>query len=254
MDGERPLSERAVESSGIVRGRDLVREYEWGTSGLFRGESSPVVRAVDGVSIEVHAGELVGIAGPSGSGKSTLLHLLGGLDVPTAGTVTLAGTDTSDHGERGRARLRLDHVGIVFQRFHLLSALSARGNVALPLVELGEPKSRRRERATELLEAVDLGDRVTHRPGRLSGGEQQRVAIARALATEPDLVVADEPTGELDSETSGRVLDTLSEVADDRAVVLASHDEQTLAVCDRIVPLRDGNRTDDERGHGRADR
>jgi putative ABC transport system ATP-binding protein len=254
MRTDRTVPEDPAESPVIVRGEGLVREYDWGTTGLFGDDSSPAVRAVDGVSIAVREGELVGIAGPSGSGKSTLLHLLAGLAVPTAGTVTLAGAATADYGERGRARLRLEHVGIVFQRFHLLPALSARANVALPLVELGEPKSRRRERATELLEAVGLGDRVTHRPGRLSGGEQQRVAIARSLATEPDLVVADEPTGELDTETSDRVLARLSDVADDRAVVLASHDEQALAVCDRRVPLRDGSRTDGESDTARADR
>jgi len=249
MEGD--ISDETFDSSVIVRGRDLVREYEWGGTRLFGGDSSPSVRAVDGVSIDVESGELVGITGPSGSGKSTLLHLLGGLDIPTTGTVTIAGMDTSDLGERGRTRLRLEHVGIVFQRFHLLPALSARANVALPLVELGESKSRRRERATELLEAVGLGDRVAHKPGRLSGGEQQRVAIARSLATEPDLVVADEPTGELDSATSDRVLATLGDVADDRAVVLASHDPRALAVCDRQVPLRDGTRTSGEHSHGR---
>lgn len=219
MRTDRTVPEDPAESSVIVRGEGLVREYDWGTTGLFGDDSSPAVRAVDGVSIAVREGELVGIAGPSGSGKSTLLHLLAGLAVPTAGTVTLAGADTADYGERGRARLRLEHVGIVFQRFHLLPALSARANVALPLVELGEPKSRRRERATE-----------------------------------PDLVVADEPTGELDTETSDRVLARLSDVADDCAVVLASHDEQALAVCDRRVPLRDGSRTDGEYDTARADR
>ena len=254
MDGEAAVPAEASESTVIVRGRDLVREYEWGTTGLLGDDAPPAVRAVDGVSITVRRGEMVGIEGPSGSGKSTLLHLLAGLDLPTAGTVTLAGTDTADYGERGRARLRLEYVGIVFQRFHLLPALSARANVALPLVELGMSKSRRRERATELLEAVGLGDRITHRPGRLSGGEQQRVAIARSLATEPDLVVADEPTGELDSETGKRVLDALSDVADDRAVVLASHDEQALAVSDRRVPLRDGQQADGERDTDGAER
>jgi len=247
MDASTAVAAERSDSSTVVSGRDLVREYSRGSSGLFGGDSSPSVRAVDGVSIDIGAGEIVGIAGPSGSGKSTLLHLLAGLDVPTGGTVTLAGENIADYGERGRARLRLEHVGIVFQRFHLLPALSARANVALPLVELGNSKSQRRERATELLEAVGLGDRITHRPGQLSGGEQQRVAIARSLATEPDLVVADEPTGELDSETSARVLEALTSVADDRAVVLASHDEQALEVCDRRIPLRDGKRVSPRR-------
>ncbi|WP_436932804.1 ABC transporter ATP-binding protein [Halosimplex halobium] len=242
MDGSELGTDGRQEADAVVRGVDLVREYSRGGSGLFGGDSTPAVRAVDGVSITVRAGEFVGIAGPSGSGKSTLLHLLAGLEVPSSGTVTLAGENVADYGERGRARLRLDHVGIVFQRFHLLPALSARANVALPLVELGYSKSNRRDRATELLDAVGLGDRLTHKPGQLSGGEQQRVAIARALATEPDLVVADEPTGELDSETSERVLSVLADLAEDRAVVLASHDRQALEVCDRQVSLHDGRR------------
>lgn len=222
-----------------VRATDVVREHARGSGGFLRGDP-PTIRALDGVSLSVDRGEIVGVAGPSGSGKSTLLHLLAGLDVPTDGTVTLAGEDTSSLSERGRAKLRLDHVGIVFQRFHLLPALSARANVALPLVERGQGKRTRRQRAAELLDAVGLGDRADHRPGQLSGGEQQRVAIARALATEPGLIVADEPTGELDVETGARVLDVLADVATDRAVVLASHDRQALEVCDRVVQLRDG--------------
>lgn len=222
-----------------VRATDVVREHTRGSGGLFRS-NPPTIRALDGVSIGVERGEIVGIAGPSGSGKSTLLHLLAGLDVPTEGSVTLAGEDTHTLSKRQRAKLRLDRVGIVFQRFHLLPALSARANVALPLVERGIGKRTRRDRATELLEAVDLGDRIDHRPGQLSGGEQQRVAIARALSTEPDLIVADEPTGELDVDTGRKVLEVLSTVAEDRAVVLASHDRQALEFCDRVVHLRDG--------------
>jgi putative ABC transport system ATP-binding protein len=139
----------------------------------------------------------------------------------------------------------LDHVGIVFQHFHLLESLSARANVAIPLVELGKSKQVRRERATELLEAIGLGDRITHRPAQLSGGEQQRVAIARALVTEPDLLIADEPTGELDTQTGKQVLTRLREVASElnTAVVIASHDEPTLAIVDRLVRMRDGQIT-----------
>ncbi len=226
----------------VVSGTELVREYTRGGGSLFGTDSTPTVRAVDEVSLSVHGGELVGIAGPSGSGKSTLLHLLAGLELPSSGTLMLAGENIADYNERGRARLRLKHVGIIFQRFHLLPALSARANVAVPLVELGISKQNRRDQATELLEAVGLGDRITHRPGQLSGGEQQRVAIARALATEPDLIIADEPTGELDSETSEQVLDVLTNVANDQGVVLASHDQQALAVCDRVITLQDGQR------------
>lgn len=215
------------------------REYSRG--GRLRGGlGGPAVRALDGVSLSVRAGETVGIAGPSGSGKTTLLHLLAALETPTSGTVRLAGTDTAAVSERERAQLRLEHVGIVFQRFHLLPALSARANVALPLVELGLGKADRRERAENLLDRVGLGDRVTHRPGELSGGERQRVAMARALATDPDLVVADEPTGELDTTTSERVLDLLGSLDDETAVVIASHDEQALDRADRRLNLRDG--------------
>ncbi|WP_435196342.1 ABC transporter ATP-binding protein [Natronomonas sp. EA1] len=209
-----------------------------------RGRGAPTVVALDEVSLAIDAGELVGITGASGSGKSTLLHLLAGLDTPDSGRVTIAGHDVGARSERARARIRLDHVGIVFQRFHLLPALSARANVALPLVEQGVPKAERRERATALLDRVGLGDRTDHRPGELSGGEQQRVAIARALATEPELLIADEPTGELDSETGARVIDLLGELASDRAVVVASHDDAVVAAADRVLELRDGRRTD----------
>jgi len=221
-----------------VSGEDLVREYTRG-QGRF-GSDGPTVRALDGVTVSIARGELVGVAGPSGSGKSTLLHLLAALDTPTSGTVTLAGEDVSDLGAGERTRLRLEHVGVVFQRFHLLPALSARANVALPLVERGVGRGDRRERARARLEAVGLADRTGHKPGQLSGGEQQRVALARALVTGPDLVVADEPTGELDAATGERVLSALAAVAEDRAVVVASHDEQALAACDRVLRLRDG--------------
>ncbi len=230
--------ETEVSADAVVTGDDLVHEYTRGKGRLT--SDGPTVRALDGVSVSIARDEVVGIAGPSGSGKSTLLHLLAALETPTSGTVRLGGEDVSEYGKRGRARLRLDHVGVVFQRFHLLPALSARANVALPLVEQGVSKGTRRERASARLEAVGLGDRASHNPGQLSGGEQQRVATARALVTEPDLVVADEPTGELDAATSDQVLSALAAVAEDRAVVVASHDEQALAACDRVLRLRDG--------------
>jgi putative ABC transport system ATP-binding protein len=226
----------------VVACRDVTREYTRGRGEgwLSRGTSRPTVTALGGVSLAVERGEFVGIAGPSGSGKSTLLHLLAALDTPTSGRVTIDGTDTASLSARERTRLRLDSVGIVFQRFHLLPALTARSNVAVPLVELGYPKRDRRDRAAELLAEVGLADRMDHRPGALSGGEQQRVAVARALATDPDLLVADEPTGELDTATGDRVLDLFAEVATDRAVVVASHDARALDRADRVVHLRDG--------------
>jgi putative ABC transport system ATP-binding protein len=155
------------------------------------------------------------------------------------------GERTDTLTERGRARLRLRRIGIVFQRFHLLPSLSARSNVALPLVERGIGRRERRERSEALLARVGLAARVEHRPGELSGGEQQRVAVARALICDPALVVADEPTGELDSATGARVLDLLSEVAANRAVVVASHDDRVVERADRVVRLQDGRRVED---------
>lgn len=234
----------------VIRCHSVTREYRrnTGRSGLFRrGRTTPPVVAVSDVSLEVYPGEFVGISGPSGSGKSTLLHLLAGLDTPTAGGIEIAGTRVRELSERERARLRLDHVGIVFQRFYLLPALSARGNVALPLIEQGVGKRARRERATELLESVGLGDRLDHQPGELSGGEQQRVAIARALATDPDLLLADEPTGEVDSDTGAQLIELFGQFAEDRAVVVASHDEEILVAADRVVRLLDGRVVDDGR-------
>lgn len=201
--------------------------------------------ALDEISLSVDHGEILGIKGPSGSGKSTLLHLLGALDTPTSGEVCITGQSTTSLSANERARVRLDSIGIVFQRFYLLSALPAISNVALPLVEHGLPKRDRHDRASAALHRVGLAQRQTHTPGELSGGEQQRVAIARALVTNPDLLIADEPTGELDTTTGERILELFEEAAaDGTAVVLASHDEPTLAIADRVLELRDGVRVD----------
>ncbi|MXV64357.1 ATP-binding cassette domain-containing protein [Natronorubrum sp. JWXQ-INN-674] len=230
-DGGGPTA--AVRLEGIT--------HEYGASGG-RGRSSGdrTVTALQDVSFDIQAGDIVGLEGPSGSGKSTILHAVTGLLVPTAGTVELLGTDLTELSDRKRTRIRRRHVGIVFQRFHLLPSLSARANVALPLVQAGIPRSTRRERAETLLEQVGLGDRSTHLPGELSGGERQRVAIARALVTDPDIIVADEPTGELDTATGDDVLDLLTDIGRERAVLVASHDDATLSVADRVVTLRDG--------------
>jgi putative ABC transport system ATP-binding protein len=225
----------------VVQCTKITRQYTRGSKSWFgTSDDQPTVTALNDISVSIHPGEFVGIAGPSGSGKSTLLHLLAGLDTPTAGTVNLAGTETTRLSERKRAQIRLANVGIVFQHFHLLPSLSARGNVALPLIEQGVGRRTRRKRASELLERVGLGDRIGHKPGELSGGEQQRVAIARALVTNPELLIADEPTGELDTATGERVLEVLSQTAADKAVVVASHDENVLAKTDRVIRLRDG--------------
>lgn len=223
--------------SPLIACEGVTREYR-------RNADAPVVTALDGVSLSVTAGEFVAVVGASGSGKSTLLHLLAALDTPTAGSVTIDGTDIGAVGGRTRTRLRRDSVGVVFQRMHLFPALSARGNVALPLVEAGVGARDRHEHAARRLERVGLGDRVDHRPGELSGGERQRVAIARALVRDPAVVVADEPTGELDTETGAQVLELFHEAATDRAVVVATHDQQVADAADRIIELRDGRRVD----------
>lgn len=249
MAGSAASQSNTPSPPAVVTATDVTKTYTRGTepgrlSRALGRSDPPTVQAIDSVSLAVPEGEIVGLAGPSGSGKSTLLHLLAGLEQPTTGTVSFRETDLGTLSARKRTRHRLKHIGIVFQRFHLLDSLSARANVALPLVELGIRKQERRQQATELLERVGLGDRVTHRPGELSGGEQQRVAIARALVTDPTLVVADEPTGELDTEAGRNVLREFEAVAEDRAVVLASHDRETLEICDQVVHLRDGAVTD----------
>ncbi|WP_049897028.1 ABC transporter ATP-binding protein [Natrialba chahannaoensis] len=235
--------------SPVVYATDVTKVYTRGSGpgrvGKLLGRPEPPsVTALDKISVAIDAGEIVGLAGPSGSGKSTLLHLLAGLETPTAGTVQFQDQDLETLSRRERIRLRLEHVGIIFQHFHLVDSLSARANVSLPLVELGMGTRKRRERSEALLTRVGLEDRISHRPGELSGGEQQRVAIARALATDPTLIIADEPTGELDTETGQRVLEEFKRIATDRAVVLASHDQPTLEIADRIVQLRDGTRVE----------
>jgi len=234
----------------LVSCRNVSRTYTRGHNGsqrFGRGSSNekPTVTALDDVDLNVSSGEILGIKGPSGSGKSTLLHLLAALDTPSSGTVSIDGQSTTALSSTERARLRLNTIGIVFQRFHLLSALPTISNVALPLVEAGLPKSERRDIATATLHRVGLGQRQAHTPGELSGGEQQRVAIARALVTNPALLVADEPTGELDTTTGARILDLFEDAADNgTGVVIASHDEPTLAIADRVIELRDGARVD----------
>lgn len=242
-------------SDPVIIGDSLSKVYTRGSTtntSRFRpwrssGSDTPTVTALDDVSITVQPGEIVGLAGPSGSGKSTLLHVLAGLEHPDTGTVVFDGTNLASLSPQALRAHRLHNVGIIFQRFNLLEAFSARTNVALPLLEIGLSKRERRERATAVLERVGLGDRLGHKPGQLSGGEQQRVAIARALVTEPPLIVADEPTGELDSDAGDRVLAELESVATDRAVIVASHDRRTLEAADRLIRLRDGRRLEVDR-------
>jgi putative ABC transport system ATP-binding protein len=206
------------------------------------GEGETTVRALDRVDIEVDRGQMVAIMGPSGSGKSTLLHLLGALDTPSSGEILLAGERYDGLGEGGLTKLRRDKIGFVFQFFNLLPALSAEENVLLPALIAGRRDEAMRERARVLLDRVGLSARANHVPGELSGGEQQRTSIARALLTEPEIVLADEPTGNLDTRSSQGVLDLLGELNRDerQTLVLVTHDPAAAAAAGRVIFLRDG--------------
>jgi putative ABC transport system ATP-binding protein len=206
------------------------------------------VEAVRGVSLRVAAGEFVAVMGPSGSGKSTLLHLLGALDTPTTGRALFRGRDLQTMSDRQRSLLRRERIGFVFQAFNLLPTLTAAENVALPLLLAGTRRAAAAKRAEAALERVGLGERAGHFPEELSGGEMQRVAVARALVTEPEAVLCDEPTGNLDSANSREVLALLRSLPDGgrRAVVMVTHDAAAAAVGDRLVRIRDG-RIDSEK-------
>jgi len=218
--------------SAIVELREVTRRFAVGHR---------AVDALRGVSLAVRAGEYVAITGPSGSGKSTLLALMGGLDAPTTGTVRFEGNDLAALGERARTRLRLERIGFVFQRFHLLPVLTALENVELPLAEAGIGRAERRTRAGDLLEYVGLGERIDHRATELSGGEMQRVAIARALANRPALILADAPTGELDEATGEGILALFRRLHDDgTTLVVVTHEERLAREAARRVTMRDG--------------
>jgi putative ABC transport system ATP-binding protein len=217
----------------ILEARDLVKRYPV-------GEGS--VEALRGVSLTVEEGEFVAIMGSSGSGKSTMLHLLGGLDLPTAGEVVIDGIGISALDEEQRTLTRRAKTGFVFQYFNLIPLLSVAENVALPFLIAGDPLGRHRARVDELLGLVGLADKGEHRPDQLSAGEQQRVALARALATAPAILLADEPTGNLDYTTGSEILDLLWDSADrlGQTIVLVTHDARAAAYADRVLVVRDG--------------
>ena len=214
----------------------------------YYGREPAVVRAVDGVDLAVASGETVAVMGPSGCGKSTLLHLLGGLDRPTAGQVWLAGERIDQLSERGLARRRRDGIGFVFQAFHLMEELTAVENVELPALLAGRSPRAARRRATGLLDQVGLADRARHLPSALSGGQRQRVAIARARANDPALLLADEPTGNLDSEATLDVLRLFESLhAAGQTLVIVTHDARIAATADRLISMRDGEFIDETR-------
>jgi putative ABC transport system ATP-binding protein len=217
--------------ASVVAAHDVTRRY---------GEDATAVEALRGVSLEVRTGELVAVMGPSGSGKSTLMHIMAGLDTPTTGSVVIAGSEITGMDDTTLTQLRRDHIGFVFQFFNLLPMLSAEENIVLPLTIAGErPDCAWLE---ELLSRTGLAPRRRHRPAELSGGEQQRVAIAHALVTRPTILFADEPTGNLDSKTSGEILDLLSMSASDyqQTIVMVTHDPRGASIADRILLLEDG--------------
>ncbi len=221
-----------LQTTAVVTARDLVRRY---------GEGDAAVDALRGVSVDIDQGRLTAVMGPSGSGKSTLMHILAGLDQPTSGEVHVAGVDVTSLDDAELTKLRRDHIGFIFQFFNLLPMLTAAENIALPLKLAGGTPDP--EWLAELVATVGLGDRLTHRPSELSGGQQQRVAVARALVSRPSVMFADEPTGNLDSTTSGEILSLLRDSVDTlgQTTVMVTHDAHAAAIADRVLFLADGD-------------
>ncbi|WEV24932.1 ABC transporter ATP-binding protein [Streptomyces sp. 71268] len=237
------MSEQTLQRADMVRVRDLRRTY---------GSGPAAVHALRGVSFDVPRGELVALKGRSGSGKTTLLNLIGGLDTPDAGEILVDDTDVVGLGESGLLQLRRDRIGFVFQSFGLIPILSAAENVGVPMRLRKAPAAEREERVALLLSLVGLADHAEQRPGELSGGQQQRVAIARALANRPALLIADEPTGQLDAETGLAVMELLRAVVRSEGVtaLVATHDANLLGLADRVLELSDGHITEDRNQTG----
>jgi ABC-type lipoprotein export system ATPase subunit len=223
----------------VLRARGLRKDY---------GKDEGLVRAVDEVDLDVGSGETVAVMGPSGCGKSTLLHLLGGLDRASGGELWLDGQRIDELGERALARLRRDKIGFIFQAFHLMDELTAAENVELPALLAGRSARSARRRAAELLDRVGLADRAGHLPSQLSGGQRQRVAIARALVSSPQLVLADEPTGNLDSQATVEVLRMFEDLhSSGQTLLVVTHDSRIAATADRLISMRDGAFVDETR-------
>ncbi|AJH13981.1 ABC transporter ATP-binding protein [Myroides profundi] len=226
-------------STHIIQVKDIKRDFKLG---------SETVYVLKGVNLEIAKGDYVALMGPSGSGKSTLMNILGCLDTPTSGSYYLDGKDVSALKDDQLAEIRNKHIGFVFQTFNLLPRTTALDNVALPMVYAGNSKADRNARAKEVLDQVGLSDRIDHHPNQLSGGQRQRVAVARALVNKPAIILADEPTGNLDTKTSVEIMSLFDEIhANGNTVILVTHEEDIAAHAHRIIRLRDGVIESDER-------
>jgi putative ABC transport system ATP-binding protein len=226
----------------LIEIADVTKTYDMGAEAQ--------VRALDGVTLDIADGDYVAVMGPSGSGKSTLMNLIGCLDTPTTGMYRLKGREVSSMDDDELARIRNEEIGFIFQTFNLLPRADALQNVELPLIYSGAPRKVRHEKAKQALEAVGLGDRMHHRPNEMSGGQRQRVAIARALVNEPSLLLADEPTGNLDSKTGQEILSLIDMLhSQGNTILLVTHEEELAAHAARVIRLRDGKIVSDERNH-----
>ena len=218
-----------------------------GITKVYNPDTIPVV-ALDGIDLEINEGEFTAIVGPSGSGKTTLLNIIGGLDKPTHGTVSISGTDITSMRDNKLIEFRKNHIGFVFQAYNLIPVLTAEENIEFVMLLQNRPSAEREQRTTELLEAVGIGDKRKNRPAQLSGGQQQRVAVARALAPKPDFILADEPTANLDSKSTENLLDIMSRLNHEEGVtfVFSTHDQRVIERAHRVITLVDGKITTDE--------